>query len=198
MILTSGNEQSRRRPYTSTKKGDQTSILNCCNTFSRMLRRKVPVLSFKVGVQGSRRRPKLVAFVTASVRKHPRVSRVFGSRKSCRNAELSSLFTFSPPKVSTVTGIGSVVVAKRRNVVASGLALGLRVSKVSTVTAIKGVLVAKRKTVVTFGLALGLRVSKVSTVSGIGGAVVANRRVVVTFGLTLGFRVSTESTVTGI
>ena len=38
------------------------------------------------------------------------------SRKSSRNAELS-VFTFSVPKVSTITGIGGVVVAKRRTVV---------------------------------------------------------------------------------
>ena len=49
-------------------------------------------------------------------------------RKSSRNAELSSLFTFR------VTGIGGVVVAKLRTVVTFGLASGLRVSKVSTVT----------------------------------------------------------------
>ena len=65
-------------------------------------------------------------------------------------------------KVSTVTGIGRVLVAKRRTVVTFGLASGLRVSEVSTVTGIGKVLVAKRRTVVTFGRASGLRVSKVS------------------------------------
>ena len=59
-------------------------------------------------------------------------------RKSSRNAEQSSLFTFRITKVSTVTGIGGVVVAKRRTVVTFGLVSGLRVSKVSTVTGIGG------------------------------------------------------------
>ena len=74
-----------------------------------------------------------------------------------RNAELSSLFTFRITKVSTVTGIGGVVVAKRRTVITFGLVSGLRVSKVSTVTGIAGGVVAKRRTVVTFGLASGER-----------------------------------------
>ena len=68
-------------------------------------------------------------------------------------------------KVSTVTGIGGVLVAKRRTVVTFGLASGLRVSKVSTVTGIGGFL-TKRRTVVAFGFVSGLRVSKVSTVTG--------------------------------
>ena len=45
----------------------------------------------------------------------------------------------SVSKVSTVTGIGGVVVAKRRTVVTFGVVSGLRVSKVSTVTGIGGV-----------------------------------------------------------
>ena len=64
-------------------------------------------------------------------------------RKSSRNAELSSLFSFRITKVSTVTGIGGVEVVKPRTVVTFGLATGLRVSKVSTVTEIGGVVVAK-------------------------------------------------------
>ena len=59
-------------------------------------------------------------------------------RKSSRNVELSSLFTFRLTKVSTVTGIGGVVVAKPRTVVTFGLVSRLRVSKVSTVTGIGG------------------------------------------------------------
>ena len=51
-------------------------------------------------------------------------------RKSSRNVELSSLFTFRLTKVSTVTGIGGVVVAKPRTVVTFGLVSVLRVSKV--------------------------------------------------------------------
>ena len=47
-------------------------------------------------------------------------------RKSSRNAELSLLFTFCLTKVSTVTGIGGVVVAKPRTVVTFGLAAGER------------------------------------------------------------------------
>ena len=50
-------------------------------------------------------------------------------------------------KMSTVTGIGGVVVAKRRTVITFGLVSGLRVSKVRTVTGIGGVVVAKRRTV---------------------------------------------------
>ena len=92
------------------------------------------------------------------------------SPKSSRNAELSSLFTFRITKVSTLTGIGGVVVAKPRTVVTFGLVLRLRVSKVSTLTGIGGVVVAKSRTVVTFELASGLRISKVSTVTGIGGS----------------------------
>ena len=93
-------------------------------------------------------------------------------------------------KVSTVTGIGGVVVAKPRTVVTFRLVSFLRVSKVSTVTGIGGVVVAKPRTVVTFRLVSGLRVSKVSTVTGIGGLVVAKRRTVVTFRLVSVLRVS--------
>ena len=89
-------------------------------------------------------------------------------RKSSLNAELSSLFTFCITKVSTVTGIGGVVVAKRRTVTFEIASLR-RVSKVSTVTGIGGVVVAKPRTLVTFGRVLRLRVSKVSTVTGIRG-----------------------------
>ena len=91
-------------------------------------------------------------------------------RKSSRNAELS---TFGPvsglrfSKASTVTGIGGVVVARRRIVVTFGLVSGLRVSKVSTVTGLGGVVVARRRIVVTVGLVSGLRISKLSTVTGI-------------------------------
>ena len=63
------------------------------------------------------------------------MSRSLGSRKSSRNADLLSLFKLSLPKVSTVTGIGGVLVAKRRTVVTFGLAHG-RVSKVPTLTGI--------------------------------------------------------------
>ena len=59
--------------------------------------------------------------------------------------------------MSTVTGIGEVVVAQRRAVVTFGLVSSLRVSKVSTVTGIGGVVVGKRRAVVTFGLASGER-----------------------------------------
>ena len=47
-------------------------------------------------------------------------------RKSSRNAELSSLFTFRITKLSTVTGIGGVMVAKPRTVVTFGLTSGER------------------------------------------------------------------------
>ena len=94
-------------------------------------------------------------------------------------------------KVLTVTGIGRVVVAKRKTVVTF--------SKVSTVKGIGGVVVAKPRTVVTFGLVSHLRVFKVSTVTGIGGGVVvAKPRTVVTSGFVSSLRVSKVSTVTGI
>ena len=81
------------------------------------------------------------------------------SSKSSRNAELSSLFTFRLTKVSTVTGIGGAVLAKRRTVVTLGLAsvfASQKCQQLSTVTG--GVVLAKRRNVVTFGLASGLRV----------------------------------------
>ena len=52
-------------------------------------------------------------------------------RKSSGIAELSSLFTFRVSKVSTITGIGGVVLAKARTVVTFRLVSGLRVSKLS-------------------------------------------------------------------
>ena len=73
-----------------------------------------------------------------SVRGGPDMPERRTRRKSSRNAELSSLFTFRVTKVSTVTGIGGVVVAKPRTVVTVGLVSSLRVSKVSTVTGIGG------------------------------------------------------------
>ena len=145
--------------------------------FSRMRSRRVPVLRLGSRGPGSDARSlRCVRKASASVRKRsqafasvrkcsqasakrpqsvPGVSdlcRTCRRRKSSRNAELSSLFSFRITKVSTVTGIGGVVFAKRRTVVTFGLASGLRVSKVSTVTGIGGVVVAKRRTVVTFGI----------------------------------------------
>ena len=121
------------------------------------------------------------------VRKRPRVLAGIRSRKLSRNAELSSLLdlhgVFASQVLTVLSGIWEVLVAKRRTVVAFGLAWHLRVSKVSTVSGIGEVLVAKRGTVVTFGLAWRLRVSKVSTVTGIVEVLVAKRRTVVAFGL---------------
>ena len=77
-------------------------------------------------------------------------------------------------KVSTVTGIGGVLVAKRRIVVTFGLALGRRVSNVSTV------LVAKRRD----ASLLDPHLVASSTVSGIGGVLVTKCRSVVSFGPT--------------
>ena len=126
-----------------------------------MLRRRVPVLRLGSGGPGGDARS-LRLRTQASVRNRSQWSASVrggsdmpASRKSSRNAELSSLFTFSVPKVSTITGIGGVVVAKRRTVVTRRtvvvvlLDLCLRVSKVSTITGIGGVVVAKRRTVVT-------------------------------------------------
>ena len=68
---------------------------------------------FKVRVQGLWRRREVLAFMSA---KRSQASASVGA----------SLFTLSVPKVSTVTGIGGVVVAKRRTVVTFGLASGER------------------------------------------------------------------------
>ena len=151
--------------------------------FSRMLRRRVPVL--RLGSRGPGGDQQSLRLCSQSVCKHSRASESVG--KCCaflgvenrRNAELSSLFTLSLPKVSTVTGIRGVVVAKRRTVVTFG-------PQVSTVTRIGGVVVAKGRTVVTFGPALGLRIPKVSKATGMGGVVVAKGRTVITFGLASG------------
>ena len=133
-------------------------------------------------------------------------------RKSLRNAELSSLFTFRITKVST----GHRDLGGRGRETQNCRHFWTRVfasQKCQQVTGIRGVVVAKRRTVVTFGLVLGLCISKVSTVTGIrkgrgcetqncrhfwtprvfasqkcqrsqgsGGVVVAKRRTVVTFG----------------
>ena len=78
-----------------------------------------------------------------SVRKRPRVSDLAGSRKSSRNAELSSLFGPRVPKVSTVTGMEGVLVAKPRTVVTFGPPSSRRIPKVSTVTGMERVLVVR-------------------------------------------------------
>ena len=101
-----------------------------------------------------------------SVRKRPRVSDLAGSRKSSRNAELSSLFGPRVPKVSTVTGMEGVLVAQPRTVVTFGPPSSRRIPKVSTVTAMERVLVAKPRTVLTFGPPSSRRVQNVSTVTG--------------------------------
>ena len=144
------------------------------------------VLVSRLGLWGLGVKAKSVRSVRkrSPVRK-PRVLAGIRGRKLSRNAELSSLLdlhgVFASQVLTVLSGIGGVVVAKPRTVVAFGLVLRLRVSKVSTVTGIGKVVVAKRRTVVTFRLVLHPRVSKVSTVTGIGGVVVA--RTVVTFGL---------------
>ena len=69
-------------------------------------------------------------------------------------------------KVSTVAGIGGVLVAKRKPVVTFGLVPGLRVLKVSTITGIGGVLVAKRSIVVIFGLVFASQKCQQSQGSG--------------------------------
>ena len=113
-------------------------------------------------------------FGLASGRLASKVSIVTGIRGG-RGHEMQNFRHFwtcvwSPrSRVPTVTGIGGIVVAKRRTVVTFRLALGRRVSRVPTVTGIGGIVDAKRRTVVTFGFALGRRVSKVSIVTGIRG-----------------------------
>ena len=100
-------------------------------------------------------------FVDASVRKRSRsVGLVSDLRRTCRRHEnrretqnCRHFWTrLVSSRLKSVTGIGGVVVAKRRTVVTFGLVSGGRVSKVSTVTGIGGVVVAKRRAVVTFGL----------------------------------------------
>ena len=85
-----------------------------------------------------------------------------------RNAELSLLLdspvVLASQKCQQSQGLGWVVVAKRRTVVAFGLACCPRISKGSNVTG----MVAKRRTIVAFGFACCPRISKVSTVTGIG------------------------------
>ena len=90
-------------------------------------------------------------------------------------------------KVSTVTGIGGVVVAKRRTVVTFGLASGLRVSKVSTVTGIGGVVVAKPELSSLLDSSRVVASQKCQQSQGSGGRF-AKRRIVVTFGLAFGER----------
>ena len=111
------------------------------------------------------------------------------SRSGVAVAKCRTGITFGPAsdlrvsKVSTVTGIGVVVVTKRSRHFWTRVGSS-RLNGVNSHRD-RGVVVAKRRTVVTFGLASCRRVSKVSTVIGIGGVVVAKRRTVVTFWLCL-------------
>ena len=105
-----------------------------------------------------------------------------------RNAELWSLFGLAfglrISKMSTVTGIGGVVVAKRRTVVTFGLVSGVRVSKVSTFTGIRGVVVAKCRETQNcryFWPRLGSSRLKESIFTEIERVMVAKRRTVVMF-----------------
>ena len=166
-----------------------------CLLFSRMRSRRVAVL--RLGSRGPGGDVRSLRLCPPSVRKRLQASASVGecrassgiaNRRETQNCR--HFLRFSVPKVSTVTGIGRGVVAKRRcrrTVVTFGLVSGLRVSKVSTVTEIGGGVVAKRRcrrTVVTFGLVSGLRASKVSTVTGIRVVVVvAKRRTFVTLAL---------------
>ena len=132
--------------------------LGCQNVFSRMRSRRVLVL--RLGVWGLGVDAKSVR----SVRKRPQASAVCSQASAAENRrEMQSCRRFwtrlwsSRLKSVKFSGIGGVVVAKRKAVVTFGLALRLRVSKVSTVTGIGGVVIAKRRTVVTFGLAAGER-----------------------------------------
>ena len=96
--------------------------------------------------------------------------------QSCRH------FCFHVARVSTVTEIGRVLVAKRRTVVTFfGLAFGVRVSKVSTVTGIGG---SWSRNADLLSL-LDLRLKSVNShrVTGIEGVLVAKCRPAVTFGL---------------
>ena len=157
--------------------------------FSRMLRRRVPVL--RLGSRGPggdqicvcacvRKRPQAFASVRlvrklsqafASVRG---VSGMAGSRKSSqkssRDAKLSSLFGACASKSQQSQGSGGVVVAKRRTVVTFRLVSGLGVPKVSTVTGIGRVVVAKRRTVVTLDSRLVLASQKRQQSPGSGGS----------------------------
>ena len=142
-------------------------------------------------------------------------------RKSSRNAEQSSLLDSScvftsqkcqpsqgsggswsrnagVSKVSSVTGIGWVLVAKRRTVVTFGLVLGLRVSKVSTVTGMGVGLGRETQNSRHFWTRFASSRLKSVNRHRDRGVVVAKRRTVVTFGLVLRLRVSKVSTVTGI
>ena len=158
-------------------------------SFSRMLRRRVPVLW--VGVQeATRGRCVYVRQASASVRKRPRVSESVANRRetqNCRhflrfasqkcqqsrgsrNAELSSLLdssrVFASQKCQQSRGSGGSL---SRNAELSSLLDSSCVfasQKCQQSMGIGGVFVAKRRTVVTFGLVSGVRVSKVPTVNG--------------------------------
>ena len=101
-------------------------------------------------------------------------------------------------KVSTVTGIGGVVVAQPITVVTFGLDSGLHISKVPTVTGIGGSWSRSPELSSLLDSPRVFASQKCQRSQGSGGVVVAKRRIVVTFGLASCLRVSKVSTVTGI
>ena len=127
---------------------------------SRMLCGRVP--AFRLGSRGpggDQKSLRLCPQAFASVRKgfaSARECRAFLGVENCRETRNCRNFETrvgsSRLKSANNHGDGGVVVAKCRNVVTLGLAVGLRDSKVSTVTGIGGVVVAKCRNVVTFGL----------------------------------------------
>ena len=113
-----------------------------------MLRRMVPVLRWgSKSPRGDQKSLCLCSQAFAIVRKRSQSSAIIRNRsqefasvahprqsKWSRNAEMSPLIRLHVSKVSTVTGIGGVVVAKRRTVVTFGLASRRPVPTMTTVT----------------------------------------------------------------
>ena len=167
------------------------------NAFSRMLRRRVPVL--RLGSRGPRGDARSLRLCPPSVRKRSqafasvgkcRASSGVANRRETQNCRHFLRLAFQKCQQSQGSG-GSW----SRNAELSSLLDSSRVfaSQKWQQSQGSGVVVAKRRPVVTFGLVSGLRVSKVSAVTGIGGVVVAKRRPVVTFGLVSRLRLSKVS-----
>ena len=115
----------------------------------------------------------------ASVCKLPRVSRVFGSRKSSRNAELSSLLDSRWVAASQKSQQSQD--RWSRNAELSSLLDSRWVftsQKCQQSQGSGGVVAAKTQHCPHFWIGMGLHVSKVRTVRGIGGFEVAKRRTV--------------------
>ena len=109
-----------------------------------MLRGRVPVL--RLGSRGPGGHQKSCVCVRKRLRSPCKCLQAFANVGECHEFlafENGPEFTQNCRFLATVTGIGRVLVAKRRSVVTFGLILGRRVSKVSTITRIGGSLSEK-------------------------------------------------------